>query len=72
MIEFQIFNDLQRFLFGRGVGTLLRKVAPQQPGAAQAPAPAQPQKQPQQQPQQRQKPEEILRDLLQGLGRPRQ
>jgi uncharacterized protein involved in outer membrane biogenesis len=69
------FNDLQRFLVGRGVGTLLRKVAPQQPqqpGAVQAPAPAQPQTQPQQQPQQRQKPEEILRDLLQGLGRPRQ
>jgi uncharacterized protein involved in outer membrane biogenesis len=61
-------NELQRFLVSRGVGTLLRKVVPQQQQpAAQQPAP---QQQQQQQQQQRQKPEDILKDLLRGLRRP--
>jgi hypothetical protein len=62
-------NDLQRFLVSRGVGTLLRKVLPQQQ-QPQAPAASQPPQQQQQ--QQKAKPEDILKGLLQGLGRPRQ
>jgi hypothetical protein len=66
-------NDLQRFLVSRGVGTLLKKVLPQQPlQQQQAPTAAQPSQQQQQQQQQKPKPEDILKGLLQGLGRPRQ